>query len=237
MLSDYISPGIRIEIGLYDNEWMEDGGQKVYASKIYDIISEERIDAMMPIEKGQIKLLPLDASVNIAFYAAKGLYECYGKVVDRYKVENMYIVTIDLTGSLQKLQRREYYRFTCTIPMFLRSLTELEDEIIKDNPFYNLENEEAMDDATIVDISGGGIRFLSRLIYDEGSKILIKFSLNVGIKKNTYTMIGRILKSEEVQSKAGIFEHRVQYTNIDEDDREDIIHYIFEEERKMMRRI
>jgi c-di-GMP-binding flagellar brake protein YcgR len=51
-----------------------------------------------------------------------------------------------------------------------------------------------------------------------------------------YKCVGRIVKVRELENRPGNYEHRIEYTNIDEDDREDIIHYIFEEERKLMRR-
>ena len=43
----------------------------------------------------------------------------------------------------------------------------------------------------------------------------------------------KIKKSaKKVEKRAGYYEHRVQYINISKSDREEIIHYIFEEERK-----
>ncbi len=88
----------------------------------------------------------------------------------------------------------------------------------------------------IVDISGGGIRFISSERFDENTRIFICYQLPQRGSPKDYRIIGQILKTRELENKQGSFEHRVKYTNIDEDDREDIIHYIFEEERKLMRR-
>ena len=51
-------------------------------------------------------------------------------------------------------------------------------------------------------------------------------------QKKKYELVGKILSVKEVQGKAGIYEHRVQYVNLNVDEREEIIRYIFEEERK-----
>ena len=44
--------------------------------------------------------------------------------------------------------------------------------------------------------------------------------------------MGKILSVKELENKKGTYEHRVQYVNLDVVDREEIIKYIFEEERK-----
>lgn len=236
MLSDYIIPGNRIELQPFSTGYINSGDRKSYASKIYDILSEEKIDVMMPMEKGQLQLLPVDGTYNIVFYSDKGLFQSSGRVADRYRSNNMYILTIELTSPLSKLQRREYYRFSCAISFKFRNLTEDEELTIRDNPFFALDYDEPMNKGTIVDISGGGIRFIAPLRLDENSRIYIYYKLPQRGNLKEYRIIGQILKTRELETKQGSFEHRVKYTNIDEDDREDIIHYIFEEERKMMRR-
>jgi len=44
------------------------------------------------------------------------------------------------------------------------------------------------------------------------------------------------LKVQELESRPGLFEHRIQYVYIEETSREDIIHFIFEEERKIRKK-
>ena len=237
MLSDYIIPGNRIELQTYTSNFTDSSNErKSYASKIYDILSEEKIDVMMPMEKGQLQLLPVDGTYTIVFYSDKGLFQCNGRVEDRYRSNNMYILTMELTSPLSKLQRREYYRFSCAINFKFRNLTQDEELTIRDNPFFSLDNDEPMEKGMIVDISGGGIRFISSERFDENTRIFICYQLPQRGSPKDYRIIGQILKTRELENKQGSFEHRVKYTNIDEDDREDIIHYIFEEERKLMRR-
>lgn len=237
MLSDYIIPGNRIELQTYSGSFTDSSNErKSYASKVYDILSEEKIDVMMPMEKGQLQLLPVDGTYNVVFYSDKGLFQCTGRVADRYRSNNMYILTLELTSPLSKLQRREYYRFSCAINFKFRNLTEEEDLSIKDSPYFSLDSESPMEKGMIVDISGGGIRFISSQRYLENSRIFIIYQLPQKGTLKDYKIIGQILRTRELENKQGSFEHRVKYTNIDEDDREDIIHYIFEEERKMMRR-
>ncbi|MDE6419627.1 MAG: PilZ domain-containing protein, partial [Lachnospiraceae bacterium] len=88
----------------------------------------------------------------------------------------------------------------------------------------------------IVDISGGGLRFVANQKYDEVSLIYCKYYLTVNGMNKEYNLVGKILHVSEIEKQKGNFEHRVQYINIDSAEREEIIRYIFEEERKNLRR-
>ena len=84
----------------------------------------------------------------------------------------------------------------------------------------------------IVDISGGGLRFFSSQHYEPGSMIYISYHLGADGVKKEYELVGKVLSAEELEKRPGTFEHRVQYVDINEGVREEIIKYIFEEERK-----
>ena len=45
-------------------------------------------------------------------------------------------------------------------------------------------------------------------------------------------MVGKILSVKPVENREGVFEHRLKYINIEVEKREEIIRYIFQEERK-----
>ena len=84
----------------------------------------------------------------------------------------------------------------------------------------------------LVDISGGGLRFVATAKYDKGSLVLCKFKLwqKNGVKE--YEILGRVLDVKKVEKRAGAYEHRIQYVNIPKEVREEIIRYIFDQERK-----
>ena len=44
--------------------------------------------------------------------------------------------------------------------------------------------------------------------------------------------MGKVLAVNELEKEPGVFDHRVQYVNVDPQDREEIIQYIFDEARK-----
>ena len=111
MLADYIAPGNRVELKATGKMWMDEDARTrhIYMSKVMDITSDDRIEVLMPYEKGRIVLLPVDGEYSLCFYSTKGLFQCFCRIVDRYRSDNMYILVLDLTSELAKLQRREYY--------------------------------------------------------------------------------------------------------------------------------
>lgn len=236
MLSKYIDIGAKLELQSVrriklDSKSGEEEVKKVYTSKVYDILSDERLEILMPMEQTKLILLPVDGEYDLCFYTENGLYQCFAKVVDRYKDNNVYVLALDLTSNLRRFQRREYYRFSCALEMDSREL--VEEEIESMNLSTNsLQPELPLKRSVIVDISGGGLRFVSNLSYAKGSLILCKYSLIIDGAPREYNLIGKVLAVAERENRPGVYEHRVQYVNMDVDDREEIIKYIFNEERK-----
>ena len=89
-----------------------------------------------------------------------------------------------------------------------------------------------MSRGVIVDISGGGLRFVSRSPYREGSILYLKYKLNIADKDRDFTMAAKVLSSAEIPNRASEYQNRVKFMYMDTTTREEIIKYIFNEERK-----
>jgi c-di-GMP-binding flagellar brake protein YcgR len=208
-----------------------DSADKIYISKVFDIISDERISILMPMEKTKLILLPVDGEYDLCFYTTHGLYQCFARVTDRYKDNNVFVLILDLTSNLRKYQRRQYYRFSCALNMDSRPLKE-EEISAAEREHKLLEPGLPLKRSIIVDISGGGLRFVSDYRYEEKSMILCRYNLIIADRDKQYDLVAQVLSVHELDNRPGVFEHRVQYVNMDVDDREEIIRYIFDEERK-----
>lgn len=237
MLTKLVLPGEKVEIESFEKAVLGDvSDKKAYASRVYDIIDEEQFEVLMPMEQTKLILLPVDGLYNICFYTKKGLYQACARIVDRYKNNNVYILLCELTTQLKKYQRREYYRFSCIVDMQSRLLDEEEIAILEKDQIMYKEGQQ-MSNAVIVDISGGGIRFVTRgYHYEPGDLIYLTYTLPANNGMKAYEISGKVLASKPVPDKKEEFEHRVQYMNIMKAEREEIIRYIFEEERKNRQR-
>lgn len=239
LLSKYVSPGCRVDLQAVRHARTSSGSgrgeRKSYQSQVIEVISEDRVELTMPMEKAKLVLLPIDKDFDLYFYADSGVFQCRARVVDRYKNNNLYVMVFDLLTDLRKNQRREYYRFSCALEMKSRKVDEAE-LALSDKREDITSREWPMKNGIIVDISGGGLRFVAKFTYEVQSVILCKYNLSIGGESKEYNVIGKVLSVKEVENREGLFEHRVQYIDVDPTEREEIIKYIFDEERKTLRK-
>lgn len=242
LLSKYVVPGCRVDLQAIDrsigyNSGKSGGnaeGHKSYQSQVIDVLSDDRVEISMPMEQSKLILLPVDGEYDMYFYSDSGLYQCYARVVDRYKNNSLYVLVLDMISNLRKYQRREYYRFSCALEMNSRQLQE-EEMVLAEKKEAALIPQLPLKSSVVVDISGGGLRFVANYAYEVQSLILCKYNLLIHGKIKEYNLVGKVLSVRELENRKGVFEHRVQYINVDEAEREEIIKYIFDEERKTLK--
>lgn len=237
MLTKFIREGDKVELTPVNvRKTSGEDENKVYSTKVSSIISDESVELFMPMEQTKLILLPVDGEYSVVFYTQAGLYQSFVKVVDRYKNGSLYLLAVDLTSNLRKYQRREFYRFSCALEMCARNLEEDEVQAIEQKAKDWLQPNRPIKRSVIVDISGGGLRFMSNQQYEVGSLIYCSYNLVKGEERKTYEIVGKVLSVRPVDNRPGIFEHRVQYHNIEPAIQEEIIRFIFEEERRSRRR-
>lgn len=233
-----VRPGDRIDLmsiseSLSDEIAEEEG--KYYISKVYDITDDGRVEVIMPMEKTKVILLSVGTEFDVFFYAKKGIYTCQATVVERYKNDTLFVVVLELTTELIKQQRREYYRYGCIIGMVSRELSETEEAVYEEKKRFVSSNPPS-DKGVIVDISGGGIRFISPAKYELGKQIVCRFMLKIKEQTKTYDTVITLLAKQSVENNPRNMEYRGQFLHMPEAERETIIQYIFDEERRMLKK-
>ena len=231
-----IAAGDRAELHIVEKKAGTDEKEvKVYYSTVCDVLSEGEIEITMPMEKGRLILLPEGLEFIIVFYEENGMYECMARVKKRYKTGNIYVLVLELISSLQRHQRREFYRFDCMLEMSARQLLPEEIRAMETDLFFEPRGDLPVDKAMIADISGGGMRFFSNQIYEPGTLLHCTFSLEHDGKKMEIEVINKVLRfqKQETGERKGAYEYRSQFQNLSERVRENIIKWIFEEERRI----
>lgn len=232
MLSQFVTEGNKIELQAVDRKETDPESQKLYYSTIHEIISEDTFEIIMPVEKTKLILLPVDSEYDLVIYGKAGVFQCCARIIDRYKSNNVYILLLELTSNLRKFQRREYYRFSCALEMCARNLEKEEIQALEEQESYSLQPGLPLKRSVIVDISGGGLRFISSQRYEVDSLLYCSYHLLKDNKCKRYEVIGKVLAVKPLHNRQNTYEHRVQYYNMDVGTREEIIKFIFEEERK-----
>ena len=222
MLEKYIATGSKVELHPIRKD---SNVEKSHISKVNQVLGDDKVEILMPVEDGKIVLLARNIPYDLVVYSSTGLYQCKVKASDRYKSGNIYIQQLELLTGIKKYQRREYYRYNCSVPVFSRSLTDEEKEtLVWDDTLPGKEGES-------IDLGGGGVRFYVRQEYELEELIIctLKLELKDGIKN--IQALGKVLNIKQVPD-VRMYEVRVQFEKISNKAREDIIQYIFEDERK-----
>ena len=238
-IQELVRPGDRLDL-VFESEKLSNDDSidntQYYITKVFDISEDEDlIEAFMPMEKTKLILLPVGAVYDATFYCKKGMYGCRLKVTRRFKQENLFVVEFEPLDDLKKQQRREFFRFDCVIGMNTRQLTEDEQEAFLENKNLNLLNPPD-GKSVIVDISGGGMRFISADHYDVGSLVYCRFMINIGDAPKAFGACLKVIATKPVVNNKNNTEYRGSFEGMSSGDRDKIIKFIFDEERKARQR-
>lgn len=235
MALDMFKIGNKVEIvesSAVKNGIIDSGTSPTLVSQIYEIIDEDHLQIEMPLKGTQMVLLDPRIRYQICIYTSNGLYKCNVQVTDRFKSENHYIAVVEFKSALRRLQRREFFRLEKLFEIEYRKLTEQEMKIESAEEIIEKESvENRYSSAIAVDLSGGGARFVmnEKLLEDEMIMVHFKFAPEeVNLKFAAKVVASNSMKMDKTQ-----YENRVKFIKLKERDREKLIRYIFEEERKM----
>lgn len=217
-----------------------------YTSQILDLPDFGHIRAAMPSYHGRIIPLELGGIYTAVFYNGKGLFRCRCEIVDRYRDEKFYYVVLKQLSDLEKYQRREYYRMSCTMNAFLREVSKEEEICLRKIRQKSYASDEEYwkciakldgcvknwKEAVIIDLSGGGARLNSANEYEAGESVYLKVSFQFRHVSYEYELFSRVISHKPIEAKPGMFETRIEFQGITNKERENIIQFIFEEERK-----
>lgn len=224
--------------------------QTNYKCRVVEVMGANRVKATMPVVNGRSVILDSLKRYTLEFITQKGMYQCEAKIVRRFKEKLNFFVVFEMMSELEKLQRREYYRLECVLEIkFRRSL---EGNIYaKDEPENKVRrviDEETGEElvlekkvapwhaAIATNISGGGVRFNSREALRKGELVMLKLHLKYDDGEDDFDLPAKVVYSSEVPERDDIFEARVQFLDITPQDRENIIRFVFDEERRIRRR-
>ncbi len=222
MISNILSVGSKAEIshGLKKDP---------YKSKIMDILDEETLKLSLPIEGNLVIPLEKGWRLELTFWCKKGMYQCSGEVLSRYKEDNLYLMTVRITSELERIQRRQFYR----LPYFM----EIEFMEQKEEEDTSQETEEEVwNTGTTIDLSGGGCKFHSKFQYVQGTQLKIRFDIKMASGEYEHVWSGKVTSSSALSDQPDIFETRVEFLDAERRKREQLVKFIFEEERRIRRK-
>ena len=174
-----ISIGNKIDLVMLDDIIRNEANKKVYVSKIFDILPGNKLQIAMPIYEGKIVPLSVSDKYSACFYTDKGLLQCNVIVTSRYKDGHMFFLEVLILGQLEKVQRRQFYRYVCKLNAKIRVVSDEEYETGKLDYDVISEDDLEWNDAKFMDISGGGAKIIQRNFLEKNEVVKLKFVLSV----------------------------------------------------------
>ena len=201
-----------------------------YTSKILRIGGDEELVIYVPVNNGHKLQMIDDKEYCIVFYLKEGLYKAKVILSDVYTEEGIEVYELELVSEIERYQRREYYRIDYYCDIEYRIL-EIADD---DGKMTRYQGEWTK--AKLSNISGGGMKFTSEEGIDTAKRVFLKFALGEGLSRNLYNCLANVVCISKKDIGKKVCEYRVSFSDIEESARENIVKFVFEEERKNRRK-
>lgn len=243
---DILQIGDKVDVRQADMDGRPLSTARTYVSKLLDFIDEETVSISMPLGSGHVIILGQGERYRLHFYTAKGVYQCDCIMLSTYRENSTIIAAVKLISDLEKVQRRQYYRLECIHEIEYRLVTQEELQLelrLRQDRFINQEEktrvrrilsqmDQQWQKASITDLSGGGTKFISDMRHNIGDNVRIKLNFIAGGELKKFVLGAEIIAIDKLLNRSGKYEHRAEFTDIGKADRESLIKYVFEQERR-----
>jgi len=215
-IKKFISIGEKINLQLlneYDNHQ--------YVSRVEEIHEDETFDVLIPISKNKIVYIKNDTILKVIIAREGAIYEFKAKIVNKL-FGAIPLLKLARVSEVVKIQRRNYFRLKSIKTIQIKKIINLKEKLF-----------EEQFQASMLDISGGGLAIAANKELEINDLIEIVLNLN----SNPITILGRIVRKElKEEVKANKFAFGVTFEKITEVERNIIMRYIFEEQRKLAKK-
>ncbi len=217
MINKYL-PNVGDKLELHD---LSRAKGKMPISQMLDIFDDKTYLISGPIENKNLVPLYKDNILEVVYYKEnKGKFFFQATILE-VKSKGIYRIKIRRTTRIKKIQQRNFYRLSCNLPA-------TKEHLLNEGNEERCINEECVTE----NISGGGIGVLCNYSHNVGDVVNVAINSD-GIILNTKGEVVRILKSNNHDYKYTI---GVKFLEIDDSKREEIIKFIFREQRKLRKK-
>lgn len=207
-----IVPGLVVELIVPEGEY-----EGKYRTRIEDV-GERIILVGSPFINGDIIPLRIGTKLKLIFWDELSAYSFSTKIKQRI-AEPIHMFVLTMPDSILRVQRRNFVRVTAIKPITFQTVT-----------------SEGLSDSikgTTLDLSGGGLRFLTEQLVEDKSILNVQLAL----PKGDMQIPVLVCRSDKIEdSKPQRYCVSTEFYEIQERDRDQIIRYIFQIQREMRKK-
>jgi len=195
-----------------------------FVSQIEGYIDENTLRISAPIFEAKVYPIRVNSHIEAyLFYKSNQIYKIAGYVVDRLIVDDIALLGLRVTEKIQRIQRRQFFRFDCFVPII----------------FYEQQSEEHEDDTKeifghTIDLSGGGLSASTGEPLIKNNELKGKLELDDG---NFIDFKGKVIRCiKNIVNDEVKYVSSISFTDIDYKKREIIVGYIFNQQRLLLKK-
>jgi c-di-GMP-binding flagellar brake protein YcgR len=190
-----------------------------YNSKVADI-TDDQIWIMSIYKREELIPLRKGVKVEVLYEGDTAFYSLSTEITGRKK-EPLPLLSIKVNDNIERIQRRRFFRVQINKQIKYISLKEQLDK----------ETQPKFKETTVIDLSGGGLLMVLKDDLKINDRLMFKLDIDE-LDKLIEGKIVRIKYNKDGYSKtAGI-----EFVDLDRKDRDTIISYLFNYQRKLRRR-
>lgn len=191
----------------------KNGENEEYASRVISLDSEIELMVENPSKEGKEVRFLNGTRLDVVFQVENhGLHSFETEIVAKVR-EKINLLKLRRLGEVKKLQRRNFYRVKSDLDVIVRRLGDV-----------------IFEETIILDISGGGLKFLSRQDFKLGDIV----ELNITLLGEDLDLEAKVVKVDKIGF--GKSEVSVEFYDLYEDDQNVIVKYVFEKQRREIKR-
>ncbi|MFP4020043.1 MAG: flagellar brake protein [Halanaerobium sp.] len=184
-----------------------------YLSKVADFLKKGIIITGLYREGAPLPIR-LNQPINVYYTTDRAAYKFKSKILKRTN-KPIPLLLIEKADSVKRIQRRDFFRLDVTGRVDVYKMI--------DGKNY----PKKISEARLLDISGGGIQIQLKKKFKQGEELLISLKNILPPKQFIKSKIVRVQKENDV-----FYNYGVQFVEIEEEQREEIIQWIFAYQRK-----
>lgn len=225
-----IKIGTRLELEVINSSGEKQG--YVYVSQMEDVVDPENVVIASPIYASRMIFIPKDTRLRVVFFHDKyGMLYFNGIVTGKGQKGNLSMLYIRVEGEIQQIQRRKYFRLDCFLNAGYRLLNDQSPGPESEN---DINREQEYKKALTKNLSGSGVCILTDEEIPVGSSVEVLIMVNPG---TTVKARSTVVRSREIESaRTKKFEHGLHFTEISKMHQNEIIRYIFDQQRVLLKK-
>jgi c-di-GMP-binding flagellar brake protein YcgR len=215
-LKKYFRVGDRIQIGYIDFS----GRRHEYVSQVVELYENGFMDVLIPIHNKRIVYIRPDTVLAVSIPKGEAVYEIKATIHEKL-FGRIPLLKLQVFPEVNKIQRRNFYRLKLMRDIEVRLVEDFKERIYGERFKGNLH-----------DISAGGVLLSFKKELQENDNLELTLDLN-GKKLIVFGVVVRRTLSANSTTE---YIYGIKYYRISEYERNEIMKFIFEEQRKLIKK-